>query len=180
MDEASFEGWARSRTPALLRLATALTGNREDAADLVQDALVKVYPRWSSVRVMDRPEGYVTRIMVNRHISDRRRADRAVRRDALFAPVEIPPADGGALDRAELVPALQTLGARQRSVLILRYYLDWPDDRIAEALGCTEGTVRSQASRGLAAVRARLAGESNDAAEVGPMRVAKGSGHGHR
>lgn len=121
MDEASFEGWARSRVPTLLRVVTALTGNREDAGDLVQDALVKVYSRWSRVCSMDRPDGYVTRIMVNRHISDRRRADRAAPREALFAPVDVPPTDGGALDRAELVPALQTLGARQRTVLILRY-----------------------------------------------------------
>lgn len=177
MDEASFEGWARSRVPTLLRVVTALTGNREDAGDLVQDALVKVYSRWSRVCSMDRPDGYVTRIMVNRHISDRRRADRAAPREALFAPVDVPPTDGGALDRAELVPALQTLGARQRTVLILRYYLDWPDERIAEVLGCREGTVRSQAARGLAAVRAQLAGE---AAGAGSVRAVKGAGHADR
>lgn len=175
MDDGSFEGWARSRVPTLLRIATALTGNREDAADLVQDALVAVYPRWARVREMDRPEGYFTRIIVNRHISDRRRADRAVRREALFAPVDPPEVDESLLDRAELVPLLQALGARQRSVLILRYSLDWPDDRIAEALGCSEGTVRSQAARGLAAVRSRMVETSSEGTSLG-----RGAGHGHR
>jgi len=143
--------------PALLRFGHVLTGSPQEAEDLVQEALAKSLRRWRRVSADD-PVAYVRRVMVNTHVSRWRQWGSRIRLGDV-------PETGG--DDAGLVPsqewdalrrALARLPARQRAVLVLRYLEDLPDPAIAAMLGCQPGTVRSQASRGLAALRPLLIG----------------------
>ena len=151
----SFGEFVAAALPGLLRFGHMLTGDPREAEDLVQEALVRSLRRWRTVRVDDASR-YVRRAMVNTHITRWRRWDARVRLGS--------PPDGGAedpaLDRTDdwdrLRRALAQLPVRQRTVLVLRYYEDWPDARIAEVMDCAPGTVRSQAARGLAALRPLL------------------------
>ncbi|MEV6031719.1 SigE family RNA polymerase sigma factor [Nonomuraea sp. NPDC052116] len=147
-----FEDFVRTRGSALLRYGYVLTGNAEDAADLVQEALLKVSDTWSRVRNKDSPEAYVRTTMARQHISwwRRRRKEHVID--------EVP--EGAHHDThtfGELWKELATLPRRQRAVLVLRYYEDLPDDEIAAILGISRGTVRSQAFRALATLRIRPA-----------------------
>lgn len=147
---ADFQPFVRARWAALLRFGTALTGDANSAADLVQDALERTGSRWPSVRQKQDPEGYVRRTMVNRHVSGWRRT----RREVLVAePVE-PSAAPGSGDLSSLVwDVLATLPAKQRAVLVLRYYEDLSEAEIAVVLGCSTGTVKSQAAKAKEKVR---------------------------
>lgn len=152
----SFEAWARASGAQLRRAALLLTGNVHDADDLVQDALVRVFAKWRRVRDMENRDGYARRVLVNRHLSIGRRLQRfKARQDLLVAgdPVAADARDAVPIARADLRRALLTLGPKQRAVVVLRYYLDLPDAEVAEILGCSQSTVRSQAHRALAALR---------------------------
>uniref|UniRef100_UPI003F4984E0 SigE family RNA polymerase sigma factor n=1 Tax=Nonomuraea bangladeshensis TaxID=404385 RepID=UPI003F4984E0 len=147
-----FEDFVRTRGSALLRYGYVLTGNAEDAADLVQEALLKVSDTWSRVRNKDSPEAYVRTTMARQHISwwRRRRKEHVID--------EVP--EGVHHDThtfGELWRELATLPRRQQAVLVLRYYEDLPDGEIAAILGISRGTVRSQAFRALATLRIRPA-----------------------
>jgi RNA polymerase sigma-70 factor (sigma-E family) len=151
----SFGDFVAEALPGLLRFGHVLTGDPREAEDLVQEALARSLRRWRWVRGDDAVP-YVRRAMVNTHISRWRTWQARVR-------LGTPPddcADDPALRRSEewdlLRRALVQLPVRQRTVLVLRYYEDLPDASIAELMGCTSGTVRSQASRGLAALRPLL------------------------
>jgi RNA polymerase sigma-70 factor (sigma-E family) len=151
-NEADFEAFVVSRGPALLRFAYLLTADAHLAQDLVQEALIKAHRRWSGHAQADHPEAYVRRIMVNQHLSWRRRRAH----HEVAAPVaEIVAADAmSQVGERDLVwRTLAGLPRRQRIVLVLRYYEDLPDPDIASLLGCAEGTVRSLASRAFAALR---------------------------
>jgi RNA polymerase sigma-70 factor (sigma-E family) len=157
MDQAQseeFDAFVRSRHAALLRYGHVLTGNPHAAADLVQDALERTGLAWSRVQRQDDPEGYVRRVMTNRHISTWRR----LRRERLVADAPEAAYDDPA-PRADdaLWAALARLPRRQRAVLVLRYYEDLSEAQIATVLDCAPGTVKSQASKGLATLRAHLA-----------------------
>ena len=150
--DATFDAFVRNRLPELLRFGRVLTGNEEAAADLVQDALERTIMHWSRVESRDDPEGYVRRVMVNRNISIWRRLRRERITDTL--------PDDGYVDRhrdRELWEALLTLPPRQRAVIVLRYYEDLTEEQIAGVLGCRRGTVKSQSSAGIAALRRALA-----------------------
>jgi RNA polymerase sigma-70 factor (sigma-E family) len=153
-DRAAFDEFARARMRALLRFAHVLTGDPERAADLVQDALERTLLAWSRIERKGDPEGYVRRAIVNRHVSVWRR----LRRERLVADLPESPLttydDRGARDR-ELWAALGTLPPRQRAVLVLRYYEDLTEADAAAVLGCSVGTVKSQASKALARLRDR-------------------------
>jgi len=152
----AFEQFVAARGPSLLRLAYMLTHSPTQAEDLVQEALTSAYRRWDAVEVADSPEAYVRRILVNQALSWRRRAWRNE------IPAQLPegpdgPADGvpHAVAERDLVWRIMAgLPARQRAVLVLRYYEDVPDEQIAHLLGCAPGTVRSLAARAFAALRA--------------------------
>jgi RNA polymerase sigma-70 factor (sigma-E family) len=145
----AFDAFARARTSALLRFGHVLTGDPHQAADLVQEALVRTAMAWPRVTSKDDPEGYVRRVMVNHHLSVWRRR----RREVLVAdPTErtyVPVAERD----AELWTALARLPRRQRAVLVLRYYEDLTEADTAAVLGCSIGTVKSQASKALAKLR---------------------------
>ncbi len=151
-DRDAFDEFAQARMRALLRFAHVLTGDRDRAADLVQDALERTLLAWPRVQNKGDPEGYVRRAIINRQVSVWRRR----RRERLVAePPESGYDDAGARDR-ELWDALATLPPRQRAVLVLRYYEDLTEADAAAVLGCSVGTVKSQASRGLARLRAQV------------------------
>ncbi len=147
-DKAAFDAFVRARLPELLRFGRALTGSGEAGADLVQDALERTMLSWSRLEKRGDPEGYVRRAMVNRNISLWRKLRREHVTDLLH--------DRGTHDQHtdhELWRALQQLPPRQRAVIALRYYEDLSEADIARTLGCSVGTVKSQASKGLAKLR---------------------------
>ena len=155
-DEADYEAFYVSEWPRLFRLTYAISGDVGRAEDAVQSAMAKAYSSWRRVRSADHPEAYVRRMAVNEVLSDRRRGWWKAERAGHV------PDTGGAgsaeqhvVDRAELWEALIRLAPRQRAVLVLRYYEDLSEQRIAEILGCSQGTVKSQASDALATLRRR-------------------------
>lgn len=148
----AFEVLVRARLPALLRLGMLLSSNATDAEDLVQATLTKAFAARRSVTAADDPAAYLTTIMVNTYRSWRRRL---VLERALPAPDPTRLVDRHAVvdDRRDLVRALGDLPARQRLAVVLRYCLDLSDADAARVLGCSSGTVRSQASRGISKLR---------------------------
>jgi RNA polymerase sigma-70 factor (sigma-E family) len=161
-DEDGYAEFVAARWTALHRLAYLLTASRPAAEDLLQTALMKTYVKWARVKGLESPDGYVRKTMVNALISETRRPWRG-REAPWHDPPEIPvePIDSAVLDHAMLWPLICALPARQRAVVVLRYYEDLSEEEIAAALGCARGTVKSQASdalrslkRGLSAVDA--------------------------
>jgi RNA polymerase sigma-70 factor (sigma-E family) len=147
-----FEGYAAERGRALLRFAYLLTGDRALAEDLVQEALVKVCMRWDRVVRADAPDAYVRRMVLNEFLSwRRRRSSREVVVDTFDG--SLPDRLDELAERDAMWRALLRLPRRQRTVLVLRYYESLPDADIAVLLGCSEGTVRSHASRAFEALR---------------------------
>jgi RNA polymerase sigma-70 factor (sigma-E family) len=139
--------------PDLLRFAHMLTGNPHAAADLVQDALERALDAWPRIRNHDDPEGYVRRTMVNRNVSIWRRR----RREYLVegVPDRAHHDDPPMLD-PELRAALAALPPRQRTVLVLRYGEDLSERQVAQMLGCSVGTVKSQTFKALTKLREHL------------------------
>jgi len=145
--------WAR-----LYRMAYLLAAeDRTTAEDLVQTAMEKAYARWPKVRRMDHPEAYVRKIMVNTAISRWRRPGRG--RESLHSTVPelpFPSGDAEAVDHALVWPLVCALPDRQRAVVVLRYYEDLTATETAEVLGCSVGTVKSQAHDAMRALRRGL------------------------
>ena len=150
-----FSSYMQARQASLLRTAYLLTGDRHTAEDLVQTAFAKLYLAWDKVQEQGSIDGYVRRILVNENNSLWRRAWK--RRE--FATEELPDRahhdtyDGGT--GRELWDLVQTLPRKARAVVVLRYYEEMSEAETAEVLGISVGTVKSQASRALATLRAR-------------------------
>jgi RNA polymerase sigma-70 factor (sigma-E family) len=156
-----FDAFVRARLPDLLRFGQALTGSQHAAADLVQDALERTLLAWSRVESRHEPEGYVRRIMVNRNISIWRK----LRRETLVGDIR----GAGVEDQHrddELWAALMALPARQRTVIVLRYYEDRSEAEVAELMACSPGTVKSQTSKALAKLRTALPARLTVAGDV--------------
>jgi RNA polymerase sigma-70 factor (sigma-E family) len=135
----------------LLRFAYLLCGDKQRAEDLLQDVSLAMHRRFPAALALDNPVGYARRALANANVSRvRRLATTEWVTDTLpeRAVVEDDPAD-----RDAIWQAMRRLPLRQRTVLVLRFYDDLPDDEIARVLGCRRGTVRSLASRALAALR---------------------------
>ncbi|MBN9618942.1 MAG: SigE family RNA polymerase sigma factor [Actinobacteria bacterium] len=136
----------------LLRFAYLLCGDRHRAEDLLQDVLLAMYRRFGTTLTLDNPVAYARRSLANTNVSWARRASsREVRLDVLPEHAAHDVADPA--ERDALWRALRRLPERQRTVLVLRFYADAPDEEIAATLGCRRATVRSLAARGLAALR---------------------------
>lgn len=153
-NEDAFRAFAVTRRPALRRTAFLLCGEWHQADDLVQAALVKLYVAWPRVRGDASPDGYVQRILVRCYLDERRRPWRRE------SPMELADADIAAPaqeDVLDLQSALARLPRRQRATLLLRFWLDMSVAQTADALGCTEGTVKSQTARALSTLRQLLA-----------------------
>lgn len=158
-DDAGFREFARDRTLALRRTAYLLCLDWHLAEDLVQIALLKLYRVWPRVRHSESIDNYVRRVLTRCWLDEGRRPwRRRERRDGM-----VPEAAGAGLDPAlvaaasglseRLLRALGEIGPRQRAVVVLRFCLDLPIADVADALGCSPGTVKSQATRGLEALR---------------------------
>jgi RNA polymerase sigma-70 factor (sigma-E family) len=151
-----FEDFVRARSAALFRTALLLTGqHRAEAEDLLQGALERAYRHWARICRSGDPERYVRRILANAS-TDRWRRLRRRPEHSLPADPDGELAGDHASDIADrdfLLRALAGLPPRQRAVLVLRYFCDLPEAEIADALGCSVGTVKSQASRGMARLR---------------------------
>ncbi|GAA2608405.1 SigE family RNA polymerase sigma factor [Actinomadura fulvescens] len=149
-----FDEFVGYRMPALFRYACVLTGNRHDAEDLLQEALTRTGASWWRVRRKDNAEGYVRAAMVRIVANGRRTA----RREQLVARPPDVAVEDEALNRVTtdgaLDAALAALPPGMRAVLVLRYVDQLSDAEIAQALGCAQATVRSQAARALAKLRA--------------------------
>jgi RNA polymerase sigma-70 factor (sigma-E family) len=152
----SFGEFVADALPGLLRFGHVLTGDPREGEDLVQEALARSLRRWRAVRSGD-GVAYVRQVMVNTHITRWRRWDARVRLGRLPDGCADDPELDRSDDRDRLRRALLQLPTRQRTVLVLRYYADLPDHRIAQMMATSPATVRSQAMRGLAALRPLLA-----------------------
>ncbi|MFI1164806.1 SigE family RNA polymerase sigma factor [Streptomyces sp. NPDC020801] len=154
----SFTSYVRARRPVLLRTARSLTANPSDAEDLLQTALTKTYVAWERIEDHRALDGYVRRALLNTRTSQWRK-----RRVEEFACDEMPepePAPGEAADPAEqqalrdaMWRAIMKLPARQRAMVVLRYYEDLSEAQTAEVLGVSVGTVKSAVSRALGKLR---------------------------
>jgi RNA polymerase sigma-70 factor (sigma-E family) len=163
-----FERFVTDRSGSLLQTAYLMAGNLAEAEDLVQETLLRVARHWPKVRAMEYPAAYARRVLVNVALDG---AERRARRAG-----ELAASDGDATDLAdtraqrelygvdaqqELLGALGALTARQRAIILLRYWEDLPEADVAEILGCSVGTVKSTASRGLARLRAIIRNDAS-------------------
>ena len=162
-----FRAYVVTARPALLRTATLLAaGDGHLAEDLVQTALTKLYVAWPRVR-RDGPEPYVRRILVNAMTDERRRPWRRERSHE--AVPDAPAAEPASMeDRDAVRRALAALPPRMRAVVVLRYWLELDVAETAAALGCGQGTVKSQTARGLDRLRELLG--PLDAPDATPTR----------
>ncbi|GAA2611572.1 hypothetical protein GCM10009863_26520 [Streptomyces axinellae] len=152
----TFSSYVRARGPVLLRTARSLTANPSDAEDLLQTALTKTYLAWERIEDHRALDGYVRRALVNTRTSQwrRRRVDEFAC-DELPEPDPLPapdPAEQQAM-RDAMWRAVLKLPARQRAMVVLRYYEDLSEIQTAEVLGVSVGTVKSAVSRALAKLR---------------------------
>ncbi|XVQ11992.1 SigE family RNA polymerase sigma factor [Spirillospora sp. CA-255316] len=156
-DDTSFAEFVTARGTALLRTAALLCGAHQDAEDILQTALEKAYRHWGRLDPESDPEPYVRRILVNLVISRSRRW-KVLREINMARPPEMPTSSATHTVelRGALMEELRKLGPRQRAVLVLRFWEDLSEAETARVLGCSVGTVKSQASRGLARLRERL------------------------
>ena len=158
-----FTSFVVERGAALLRTACLMTGDRQHGEDLVLMTLAKAYGSWATVRRADEPMAYVRRIMVNSHLSRRRRFMSGEQ------VVEVVPDRGTGdsqaahADRDAMRRALLQLTPRVRTAVVLRYFEDLSEAETARVMGCSTSTVNNHVSKGLAALRALLTPETASA-----------------
>jgi RNA polymerase sigma-70 factor (sigma-E family) len=155
-DDSSFEDFVAGSSARLFTMARLLTGgNRAEAEDLLQGAYERAYRRWGRITRRADPERYVRQILVNASIDRWRRIRRHPEMPLAGSGADPRTADTAAAvaDRDLLLRGLAALPPRQRAVLVLRYFEDLSEAETATMLGCSVGTVKSQAARGLARLR---------------------------
>ena len=150
-DEVDFRGFVAARSGALLRTAFLLTGDWQRAEDLLQAALMRCYGRWARI---ESPEAYVRQVMVTlvtgwRH----RRWNAEVPTEVLPDPSPVQDPSVRWEERLDMLRLLRELAPRQRAVVVLRFYEDMTEVQVAQMLGITLGTVKSQTARALARLR---------------------------
>jgi RNA polymerase sigma-70 factor (sigma-E family) len=162
-----FTEFATVRSGQLIRLAYVLTGDQHAAEDLLQNALTRAAAHWG--RIHSAPEQYVRTIMYREQVSWWRR--RARRPEIVMAELPEPPdaaPAAGVESRLDLLDALRGLPPGKRAVLVLRYYEDLPEAQVAAILGCSVGTVRSQAHKAVTRLRSVLTDPDLTNTEVHP------------
>jgi RNA polymerase sigma-70 factor (sigma-E family) len=153
-----FSAFVRDRRHELVRSACLLTaGDTHRAEDLVQTALARLYTAWPRVRRDGSQNAYTWRIIVNAHVDETRRPWWRRERSVAEPPDtprsdDFPDVTGGGAVRAALVQ----LPAGMRAAVVLRYWADFSTAETARILGCSEGTVKSQAAKGIARLRETL------------------------
>jgi RNA polymerase sigma-70 factor (sigma-E family) len=167
-----FERFATTQVDGLLRVAYLMVGDRGEAEDVVQECMLRIARKWSRVRAMEHPGAYARQVMISLVLDGGRRRSRRTLELAATKTLQAPEAGqdrAGALDaRTDLIRALSELPARPRAVLVLRYYADLPEAEVARVLGCSVGTVKSSASRGLERLRQAL-----EESETSPPKTAR-------
>lgn len=156
-----FDDFVREASTGLLRTATMLASDHASGEDLLQLALMRTARRWSSIRTD--PTAYTRQVLVNLAKDGwRRRARRVIEVAAVGEDTAVPAATEDVLIRDELLTALHQLTARQRAVLVLRYFDDLSVTDTALTLRCSEGTVKSQTHRALTRMRELITAASRD------------------
>jgi RNA polymerase sigma-70 factor (sigma-E family) len=168
VDDTEFREFFASQYGRLCWLGFLLTGDRAEAEELAQDALVRLWWRWL-VRRPDDPARYVRKVLVNRRRSLLRRAAVEARALARLEPVPPPPGDED--DAMVLWTAVQALPVRQRAVLVLRFHEDLTEAEVARLLGLPLGTVKSLGHRALGRLRQRLGATDLDHAGHRPKEA---------
>lgn len=150
--EREYVEYVTARVPALRRLAFVLIGDGHRADDLVQQTITRLYLKWHRAQAADNLDAYVRTMLVRTYVDEKRLAWSRVR---LFreTPEAAAVEEIGAEDRHVLRAALRKLPRRQRAVVVLRFFYDLSVEEVGATLGCSTGTVKSQTSRGLAALR---------------------------
>ncbi len=162
--DASFDEFVVSGSARLLRSAYLLTGDRNQSEDLLQATLVRTGLRWEAAR--DSPHAYAHQVLVNLLHDRRRNLRRRVNEQPLGALDERlrPLADGtqGMIDRVAIITAVRGLPQRQREVVVLRFFADLSVSETAAAIGASEGTVKTDTSRALTALRKALTDKTTE------------------
>ena len=140
----SFGDFYRLHYRPMVRLAQALVDTAECAEEIVQDAFAKVYERWGR---LGEPAGYLRIAVINGARSELRKREVRRRIGLRVRPAEAP------AERDYLIDALDTLSPKQRTAIVLRFYEQMSEKKIAETMGVRPGTVKSLVSRGLAELR---------------------------
>jgi RNA polymerase sigma-70 factor (sigma-E family) len=136
------------------RVAYRLLGDRGEAEDVAQEACARAYSRWSTVR--DHAEPWCVRVASNLALDALRARTRATRRNERLKTSFTTPASV-VDERLDLYAALSRLPRRQRETVVLRYLGDLSEAQTADLIGCSVGSVKTHASRGLAALKEVLA-----------------------
>ncbi|OXM63857.1 SigE family RNA polymerase sigma factor [Amycolatopsis vastitatis] len=154
-DDADFREFARARALVLRRTAYLLCGDWHLAEDLVQNALVKLYRVWPKITRRGPVDNYARQVLLRCWLDEQRRPwRRRERRDGVVPDQASPAFETGI--SGPLLRALTEVPPKQRAAVVLRYCADLPAAEVAEVLRCSEGTVRSQAARGLQTLRGVL------------------------
>jgi RNA polymerase sigma-70 factor (sigma-E family) len=159
--DADFVAYYEARVAYVRKTAYVLCGDWHLAEDLTQTAFTKLYQAWHRLERYEALDGYVRQTLLRTFLDDRRRPwHREYATGPDSAVFDVPVADADASGEREILLAgLARIPKRRRAVLVLRYWEDLPVEQVAEILGCSTGTVRSQASRGLADLRTALGDE---------------------
>lgn len=171
-DEDEFTELVNAKGTSLRRIAYLMCGDWYLAEDAVQNVFVKVHLSWHRIRRADNIDAYLRTTLV-RVVIDARRRRWHRESPAEFLPDTAAPNLSAHDERDALVAALRQLPPRQRAVVVLRYWEDLSIAETAAALGCTEGTVKSQTSKGLAALRAAYVGGPAAEHSRSPMAASK-------
>ena len=163
LSDDEFAEFVHTRGPALLRTACFLSGNRHDGEDLLQQSLVNAYASFRRIKEPQALEAYVRTTMVRASISSRRKPWRSRE----VSSEDLPEGrhndeQSRVVDRGELWPLLAQLSSQQRAVMVLRYYEGLSEAEIAKQLGCSQGSVKSHASRALDRLRTLMPHEPNE------------------
>lgn len=157
--DAAYLAYFSGRLTALRRMAYLLCGDGDQADDLVQETATKVYARWEQISRVDNIDGYVHTVLVRAFLDERRRGWWRVNLLA-SAPDRPAPAHSPVEERTVVRAALARIPPRQQAVLVLRFLCDLPVAAVADILGCSAGTVKSQTAHGLSKLRRILGGSA--------------------
>lgn len=153
----SFEEFYEATFRRVFTALCLVTGNRHEAEEIAQEALVRVFERWGRVGRLEDPTGYLFRVWMNMVRSRYRRASLGLRRELLLAPAAVD--DLAAIDtHDEVVRLLQGLDPKQRAAVLLTSILDYPAEEAGRMLGIRASSVRSLTTR----ARARMKQEVVD------------------
>ena len=157
MDDGAFEAMWQEHYGSVARSAYLVLGDREEAADVAQEAFTRAFQRWPEVRTLERPESWVHKVAVNLALSRRRSLRRAWNHR-----VEVRDVPGLEPPRDDIATALRSLTPSQRAVVALRFYLDWSIADVASALHKRPGTVRALTHQAMQKLRETVAESADD------------------